>query len=86
MKPFEHAVLTALDYAPPEHWQRVDNLMFAVDYTWWFFHFRLDAMVRKGWVEKAYYEYSQSRWLNNMPFYRISDEGRTALREHIIES
>ena len=82
MRPFEYAVFVALIQAPPKHWQRVDHLMFAVDHTWWFFHFRLDLMVRKGWLEKAYFEYSTSRWDNNIPFYRISDEGLKALVEN----
>ena len=85
MKPFEKAVLTALSRVPNGHRQRVDGLMCEdelLNGSWWFFHFKLWLMVRKGLVIQTYSIYSPSRWLNNMPFYSISAKGKKMLSEN----
>ena len=86
MKPFERAVLSELVTVPKGMRQRVDGLMCSpglLHGNWWFFHFRLWLMVRKGWVKRSYHVYSPSRWLNSMPFYSITAAGVKALEDEL---
>lgn len=82
---FEVVILTVMGAEDHGMWQRLDGLQCEPsirEKEWWFFHFQLWRMVRKGLLEKTYFNHSVFRWSNALPFYRITAAGQKAIEEH----